>query len=141
MFPPSPLHEKSPPSANAAEEPSGGGVAAPEKPPAKEKAKAKPGVEKKEKVDKLPPWNVVLLDDDQHSYEYVIEMLGKVLRHAPPTAFKMAQEVDASGRVIVFTGHREVAELKREQLVSYGSDPRIASCQGGMSAILEPAPA
>ena len=140
MFPPSPLHEKKPPVAANAEE-SGGGVAAPEKPPAKEKAKAKPSTEKKEKVDKLPPWNVVLLDDDQHSYEYVIEMLGKVLHHGQQMAFKMAQEVDEHGRVIVFTGHREVAELKREQLVSYGSDPRIASCQGGMSAILEPAAA
>ena len=26
----------------------------------------------------LPPYNVVLLDDDDHSYAYVIEMLGDV---------------------------------------------------------------
>ena len=139
MFPPPPLHEK--PSPRGAAEESGGAAVAPPKEaekPAKKKAATKPAAEAEEKVDKLPPWNVVLLDDDQHSYEYVIEMLGRVLRHAPPTALKMAHEVDTRGRVIVFTSHREVAELKREQLVSYGSDPRIASCVGGMSAILEP---
>ena len=139
MFPPSPLHEKK----ISADESEGGGgtaVASPAPPPAKAAAKTKPKAEDKEKVDKLPPWNVVLLDDDQHSYDYVIEMLGVVLHHGPQTAFKMAQHVDEHGRVIVFTGHREVAELKREQLIAYGSDPRIASCVGGMSAILEPAP-
>ena len=26
----------------------------------------------------LPPWNVVLLDDNDHTYEYVVEMLLKL---------------------------------------------------------------
>src|SRR5690242_6590483 len=38
------------------------------------KPKRKPKHERKE----LPPYNVILLNDDDHSYEYVIEMLGKV---------------------------------------------------------------
>ena len=30
----------------------------------------------------LPPYNVVLLDDDDHSYEYVILMLKRVFGHS-----------------------------------------------------------
>ena len=28
-----------------------------------------------------PLWHVVLVDDDDHSYDYVIEMLGKLFHH------------------------------------------------------------
>ena len=115
-----------------------GGATATAPPPAK-KRKAKADPRKKPTTDRLPPWNVVLLDDDEHTYDYVIEMLGSVLGHAVERAFLMAQEVDETGRTIVWTGHRELAELKREQIISYGCDPRISKCRGGMSAILEPA--
>ena len=82
-------------------------------------------------------WHVVLLDDDDHTYEYVIEMLGAVFGHDAPTAFRMAEEVDATGRVIVFTGPRETAEFKQERIHAYGPDPRIVKCVGAMSAKLE----
>lgn len=87
----------------------------------------------------VPRWHVVLLDDDEHTYAYVVEMLGSVFGHARPKAFRMAEEVDASGRVIVWTGPRETAEFKQERVHGYGSDPRIAACKGSMSAVLEPA--
>ena len=86
----------------------------------------------------LPPFNVVLLDDDDHTYEYVIEMLGKVFSYPKEKAFQLAKEVDSSGRVIVLTTHKERAELKRDQILAYGRDFRIAACQGSMSAIIEP---
>ncbi len=105
--------------------------------PAKPKRKARP--RSRRKTTRLPPWNVILLDDDDHTYQYVIEMLGHVFGHGLAKAFVMAREVDATGRVIVFTGHRELAELKREQIISYGLDPRISSCRGSMRAVLEPA--
>jgi ATP-dependent Clp protease adaptor protein ClpS len=87
----------------------------------------------------LPPFNVVLLDDDDHTYDYVIEMLGKVFGHAKEKAFKLAEEVDGSGRVIVLTTHKELAELKRDQVLAYGRDRRIPACRGSMTAIIEPA--
>jgi ATP-dependent Clp protease adaptor protein ClpS len=82
-------------------------------------------------------WRVVLLDDDDHTYEYVIGMLGDVFGHPTPTAFRMAEEVDGSGRVVVWTGSREVAEFKQERVHGYGPDPRIPRCAGSMSAVLE----
>ena len=87
----------------------------------------------------LPPYNVVLLDDDDHTYDYVIEMLGNVFAHPVERAMQMAKEVDASGRVIVLTTHKERAELKRDQILAYGPDQRIASSTRSMQALIEPA--
>jgi ATP-dependent Clp protease adaptor protein ClpS len=84
------------------------------------------------------PWNVVLLNDDDHTYEYVIEMLGAIFGHSRDQAFLMATEVDRSGRVIVDTTSRERAELKQEQIHAYGPDWRMAGCKGSMSAEIEP---
>lgn len=87
----------------------------------------------------LPPYHVVLLDDDDHTYEYVIEMLMQLFGHAPEKAYAMAVEVDRSGRVIVETAHRERAELKRDQIQAYGPDWRLAHSRGSMGAVVEPA--
>ena len=87
----------------------------------------------------IPRFHVILLDDDDHSYDYVIEMLMDLFGHGQATAYKMALEVDNTGRVIVDTTHKERAELKRDQIQSYGPDWRIPRCKGSMSATVEPA--
>ena len=84
-------------------------------------------------------WNVVLLDDDDHTYEYVIRMLCAVCGHSTERAFKAAFRVDTRGRVVVYTAHRELAELKLEQIKGFGRDPHVASSNRSMFAILEPA--
>src|ERR1022692_852483 len=63
-----------------------------------------------EKTKRQPPYHVILLNDDDHSYQYVIYMLQKLFGHPPETGFKMAQEVDKTGRVVVDTTSRERAE-------------------------------
>jgi ATP-dependent Clp protease adaptor protein ClpS len=87
----------------------------------------------------LPPYHVILLDDDDHSYQYVIEMLGKIFAHTPETGYEMAKKVDSAGRVIVYTTHKEKAELKQDQIHAYGKDVRMARSAGSMSAVIEPA--
>lgn len=87
----------------------------------------------------MPPWNVVLLDDNDHTYEYVIEMLHRLFGHPIELCYLMAREVDLMGRVIVLTTHRERAELEQERIHAYGADPRIPRCKGSMSAVIEPA--
>ena len=82
-------------------------------------------------------WNVVLLDDDDHTYDYVVEMLGAVFGHSWSTAWRMAREVDGSGRVIVWSGEREVAEFKQQKIHAYGADPRLPRSAGSMTAVLE----
>jgi ATP-dependent Clp protease adaptor protein ClpS len=107
--------------------------------PTATKAPAKPARKKQRKTKKLPPFNVVLLDDNDHTYDYVIEMLRSIFGHTEQKAFQFAKEVDEMGRVIVFTTHREHAELKRDQIHAFGMDWRISACKGSMSATIEPA--
>lgn len=95
---------------------------------------------RQEKTKRQPPYNVVLLNDDDHSYEYVILMLQQLFGHPPEKGYQLAKEVDTSGRVIVLTTTMEHAELKRDQIHAFGPDPLIARCQGSMSAVIEPAP-
>ena len=88
---------------------------------------------------KQPRYHVVLLDDNDHTFDYVIEMLGRVFGHSAQTGFLMAHEVDSTGRVIVLTTHMEHAELKRDQIHGFGRDIRLMRCKGSMSATIEPA--
>lgn len=84
-------------------------------------------------------WNVVLFDSDEHTFEYVIEMLAKVFGYAPRRGLALARVIDAEGRSVVLTTHREHAELKAEQVRSFGPDDRVASCRSALHVVLEPA--
>lgn len=86
-----------------------------------------------------PLYHVVLLDDDDHTYEYVIRMLAAVFRLDPDQGMAHAREVDRTGRTIVLTAGLEVAELKQEQIHAFGPDPLLPRSKGSMSAVLEPA--
>jgi ATP-dependent Clp protease adaptor protein ClpS len=99
----------------------------------------RPRERKKRKTKGQPPYNVVLLDDNDHSFEYVIDMLKVLFGHPPEKGYRMAVEVDSTGRVVVATTHLEKAELKRDQIQAFGPDPLIPRCKGSMSAIIEPA--
>ncbi len=94
---------------------------------------------RQEKTKKQPPYHVVLLNDDDHSFEYVIAMLQQLFGHPPERGYQMAMEVHTRGRVIVDTTTKERAELKRDQIHAFGPDPWIVRCQGSMSATIEPA--
>ena len=100
-----------------------------------------PREKRAQKTEGMPPYNVVLLDDDEHSFEYVIHMLKTLFGHPPEKGYRMALEVDATGRVIVATTNLEHAELKRDQIQTFGPDPLIPRCKGSMYAAIEPASA
>ena len=96
--------------------------------------------DEQEQPRRQPRYNVILWNDDDHSYAYVVAMLAEVFGHPPERGFQMAKEVDTQGRVIVLTTTREHAELKRDQIHAYGKDVLIDNCKGSMSATIEPAP-
>ena len=96
-------------------------------------------IEKKDQGSLEPLWHVVLLDDDDHTYDYVIEMLVKLFFKTLQEAYRHAIEVDTTGRTIVLTCERSAAEFARDQIQSYGADPRLPRSKGSMTAILEPA--
>jgi ATP-dependent Clp protease adaptor protein ClpS len=84
-------------------------------------------------------YHVVLLNDDDHTYDYVIEMLTTIFFISAEAAFQHAVEVDTTGRTIVITCEKERAEFGRDQIHAYGADPRMERSKGSMSAIVEPA--
>jgi ATP-dependent Clp protease adaptor protein ClpS len=86
-----------------------------------------------------PPYNVILLDDNDHTYDYVINMLRVLFGYSEEQAYMVTKEVDDAGRVIVWTGSKEAAELKRDQIHAWGRDRRMLRNKGSMSAKIEPA--
>ena len=96
-------------------------------------------VETEQKTKRQPPYNVVLLNDEDHTYEYVIEMLKALFGHPVEKGYQLAKIVDTKGRAIVCTTSLERAELKRDQIHAFGADPRIPRCKGSMTAELEAA--
>jgi len=103
---------------------------------------AEPHVEtekqRKKKPKKQPRFHVILWDDSDHSYDYVVLMMKQIFRHPIESGFQIAKEVDSSGRAICLTTSLEHAELKRDQIHSFGKDDLIARCKGSMSATIEP---
>jgi ATP-dependent Clp protease adaptor protein ClpS len=102
-----------------------------------------PEVEVEEELDyKLryqPPYHVVLINDDDHSYGYVIGMLQVLFGYEVEKGFLLADEVDKTGRAIVLTTTMEHAELKQEQIHAFGADPFLERSTGSMTAVIEPA--
>jgi len=67
----------------------------------------------------IPPYNLILYNDDDHSMEFVVQVLCKALGYAVERAILFMLEAHTSGRAIVWTGSREVAELKLEQMRTF----------------------
>ena len=82
-------------------------------------------------------WRLVLIDDDDHSYDYVIEMLGAVFGYSREKSFALARIVDSQGRVTLMTGEKAACDAKQTLVHAYGADPRIPRCKGSMTAIVE----
>jgi ATP-dependent Clp protease adaptor protein ClpS len=98
-----------------------------------------PEVEDETKNQIQPLYHVILLNDEDHTYDYVVEMLTKIFSMSEATAFGHAVEVDTKGTTIVLTCEFEKAELKRDQIHAYGPDWRLPRSMGSMAAIVEPA--
>src|SRR5438477_4224144 len=92
-----------------------------------------------EREDLTPAYNVVLLDDDDHTYDYVIEMLQTLFVFSHEQAYRHAVEVDTHGRTIQLTCALPQAEFARDQVHAFGPDRRMPRSKGSMSAVLEPA--
>lgn len=100
---------------------------------------ATPEIELTEEDELTPLFHVVLLDDDEHTYGYVIEMLQKLFLFSRAKAYEHAVEVDTAGRTVVLTCELPQAEFARDQIHAYGADWRMPQSKGSMSAVIEPA--
>ncbi len=70
----------------------------------------------------LPPYAVVVFNDDLHTFAYVIETFVKVFGYPAEKCCTLAVQIHNTGRGVVWSGPKEVAELKRDQIRSAGPD-------------------
>jgi ATP-dependent Clp protease adaptor protein ClpS len=90
---------------------------------------------------RLPPYNVILENDDYHSFEFVMDVLRKALGYTEERAYALTQQAHTSGRAIVWTGSKEVAELKLEQLRTFHEVRASDGAKlGPLDCTIEPAP-
>lgn len=100
----------------------------------------KPSTREQSKTRRLPPYNVILENDDHHSFEFVLEVLQKTFGYNPERAFLLTHEAHTQGRAVVWTGSKEVAELKAEQIHSFPEIRADGKKLGPLSCSIEPAP-
>lgn len=105
-------------------------------PKPKQRRKKHPGKPKTQ-----PPYAVVLFNDEEHTFEYVIETLMKVFGYPVEKCYTLALQIHNAGQGIVWSGSREVAELKRDQLRSAGPDFYAGKkVEFPLAVIVEPLP-
>jgi ATP-dependent Clp protease adaptor protein ClpS len=94
----------------------------------------------KAKTRRLPPYHVILANDDHHSFEFVVEVLQKALHYDTQKAVLLTTEAHHQGRAVVWTGSKEVAELKMEQMLSFHETRAGGDKLGPLGVTIEPAP-
>ena len=98
-----------------------------------------PKTDEEQKTRLLPPYNVILLNDDDHSMEFVIEVLIKAFGYPIERCVQLMFEAHETGRAVIWTGSKEVAELKQEQVRTF-SEKRSGRDLGPLGCEIEPAP-
>ena len=87
----------------------------------------------------VPRYHVVLWDDDDHSYKYVVDMMGVLFGYNQQQGLEIATNVDKKGSAVCLTTTLEHAELKRDQIHAFGRDREIVASAGSMRATIWPA--
>jgi ATP-dependent Clp protease adaptor protein ClpS len=90
---------------------------------------------------RVPPFHVILENDDHHSFEFVVNTLRQALGYTTERAYQLMMTAHNSGRAVVWTGPREVAELKAEQIQTFHETREADGAKlGPLSCLVEPAP-
>ena len=86
----------------------------------------------------LPPYHVLIENDDDHSQMFVVLVLRKVFGFDDAKAIDLMHTAEEAGEAVVWTGPKEVAELKLEQLRTF-HEKRDNGDLGPIRCRIEPA--
>lgn len=73
----------------------------------------------------LPPWNVLIHNDNTNDFDYIVTKVSEIARVNIETATRLAKEAHETGQSIVLTTNLEQAELAKDRFTS--SVPPIQS--------------
>jgi ATP-dependent Clp protease adaptor protein ClpS len=96
-------------------------------------------IEQSSKDELAKRYHVIILNDEEHTFDYVIEMLNAIFGFSQATAMAHAMEAHTTGSSIVITTSLEEAERKRDLIHAYGPDWRMPQSRGPVTALVEPA--
>ena len=82
------------------------------------------------KPKKLPPFRVMLHNDDVNTFQHVIQSIVNLTTLTPQEALLRAIEAHEMGVTILLVTHRERAELYTEQFSSFGITTTIEPADG-----------
>lgn len=88
---------------------------------------------------RIPPYNVILENDEHHSMQFVIEVLCKAMGYSVERSFQLMMQAHNSGRAVIWTGPREGAELKQEQVLTFHEERGDGRTLGPLGCSVEPA--
>jgi ATP-dependent Clp protease adaptor protein ClpS len=100
----------------------------------------KPRVLEEKRERRVPPYHVILENDDHHSFEFVVEVLCKALGYTKERSFQLTLLAHNAGRAVVWTGPKEVAELKADQVRTCHEIRADQTSLGPLGCYIEPAP-
>jgi ATP-dependent Clp protease adaptor protein ClpS len=100
----------------------------------------RPRERSEKRTRRIPPYNVILENDDYHSFQFVMEVLQKALGCNEQRAFAFTREAHTTGRAVIWTGTKEVAELKVDQIRTFEEIRSDGSKLGPLGCCIEPAP-
>jgi ATP-dependent Clp protease adaptor protein ClpS len=103
------------------------------------KTVVEPGVAEGTSIKKEKLYHVIILNDEEHTMDYVVEMLQATVKLSEAAAMACTLEADSTGSSIVYTCGLEEAENKRDLIHAYGPDWRLPHSRGSVAALVEPA--
>lgn len=67
------------------------------------------------------PWNVIVLNDNHNTFQGVAFALSSTIPGVSyEQGLRMADKIHTTGRAVVWSGHKEAAELYWERLKGFG---------------------
>jgi ATP-dependent Clp protease adaptor protein ClpS len=101
--------------------------------------KTRPKTRTNARTRRIPPYHVILFNDDHHTVEFVVDVLRKALGYTEERCVQLTLLAHHSGRAVVWTGPKEVAELKADQIRTFHQTLDDGRYLGPLGCDIEPA--
>ena len=84
-----------------------------------------------------PFHRLVLLNDEEHTYQFVVDLLVRSFGASQMEACEKAIEINRDGKASVFIGPFDAAQHLRDIVVAAGADPTLPDSTGPLQVVIE----